>query len=130
MMDHDNEARSNDIIAVNTAQFVKSLPEAEPEEEAAAAAADEPVVVGVVEPDPLGEGKPRVSVCIPLAVLEGLPAVGEEDDVTESLTLVEDTPGSKPDEVELPPPVGGAEAWDGFTRAPRPQGIAAPPGCV
>ena len=65
-IDYNREARSNDIIAVKTAQFVKSLPEVEPEE----AVADEPDVVGVVEPDPLEDGKLKVTLCIPLEVPE------------------------------------------------------------
>jgi len=106
-MDYEREARSKDIIAVNTAQFVKSLPVAEPE----ATAPEEPVVVlGVEELVPLEEGKLWVTVCIPLAVVEELSEMGAAVVATELLTLVE-APGSAPEEVELPPPiVGGAEA--------------------
>jgi len=95
------------MIAVNTAQFVKSLPVAEPVE----TAPDEPVVVlGVEELVPLEEGKLGVMVCIPLEVVKELSEIGAEVIATELLTLVE-APGSAPEEVELPPPiVGGAEA--------------------
>jgi len=119
LSDYDNEANSNEKIAVKTAQLVRSLPVAPPED----AAAEPAVVVGVLVlgEDPVEEG--ALNVLIPLGVelvakLETLPFVGAEAgaEVGEVPGLEEGAPGSEPlaEGVPPPPPMdGGEDACDG-----------------